>query len=378
MAHYKKQQITIFPTSSCNMRCLYCVAAKSMSSAKNKVIDLDFAKKGIQDYFSDDIHHQIRFYSNGEPTCEMGIIKECLSYGQKLIDERKRNKIPTKELISEIQTNCIFDEDTVEWIAQNINYVWVSIDGWPEIQNKYRKIKDGKNSSDIVIKNIKKMLAIKNEITNRDSFVGVRVTIVEETVDKQIELIRYFHGLGITEICSEPCFKPVDHKNRNKEITLVNLKKYIYNFVEAWRVAQDIGVTYMNSFMVNFDESVTYACRTCLPTPHLTVDGYVSACDLGFHGDTLLKDLIYGEYNPEKKEIEYWSNNKKKLQSRNCQNIPACHGCEIAKYCGGGCLGRSYHETGDFYGVIDDYCWATKFLAHNLDRNKITFKHLHP
>lgn len=376
MAHFEKRQITIFPTNTCNMRCLYCVASKSISEKYKKIIDLNFAKRGIEDYFSDNIHHQIRFYSNGEPTCEMPIIKECVAYARELIEERKSKGIPTKELISEIQTNCLFDEKTAIWIAHNINYVWASIDGMPGIQDKYRKSKDKSNSSDIVIRNLKTILAIKKEL-KEDSFVGVRITIVKETVDKQIELLEYFKNLGITEICSEPCFKPVDGQ-KDGGITLVDLKAYIYNFVKAWYKAQEMGISYINSFMVNFDKPVIYACRTCLPTPHLTVDGYVSSCDLGFHGRTLLPDLIYGKYNPDTKKIDYWEDKKKKLQSRKCQNIPACSGCEVAEYCGGGCLGRAYHETRDFYGVIDEYCWATKFLAQNLDMKKITFKHLHP
>ena len=378
MGHFRKQQITIFPTNTCNLQCVYCVAAKSKSQVNKNVIDINFAKRGIYDYFSDKSKHQIRFYSNGEPTNEISIIKECISYAKGLIEERKSNNIQTEELISEIQTNCYFDEETAIWIAKNINYVWVSIDGWADIQNRYRKSKDNSNSADIILNNLKKIIEIKKSDSQVDSFVGVRITIVNETVDKQIELVEYFKDLGITEICSEPCFKPVDSLGVNGKITLVDIKEYVYNFYEAWKRANELGVNYINSFIVNFDEKVTYACRTCLPTPHLTVDGYVSSCDLGFHGKTNLSSLLFGKYNNNTKSIEYCDTAISKLQSRNCSNIPACKNCDIKEYCGGGCLGRAYHETNDFYGVIDEYCWAIKYLYNKMKLSNITIKHLHP
>lgn len=385
MAHSEKQQITIFPTNRCNMNCSYCVASKSIQELHSKEIDIDFAKAGIQDYFSQG-HHQIRFYSNGEPTCGMDVIKECVKYGRELIEKRKKRDVHAKSLITEIQTNCFFDEVTAVWIGENIDYVWASIDGWPDVQDKYRRPKSNKGSSEKVLKNIEIIRDIKEKEqkkTGKDTFIGVRSTIVNETVDRQEELVEYFAKIGIKEICSEPCFRPVDYpQENNQKITLVDLGKYVQNFISAWKRAQELEVSYINSFIVNFgnDKGVNtkYACRACLPTPHLTVDGCVSACDLAFHAKTSLPHLIYGKWDFETKQIQYDNQAIEKLRDRHCNKISKCNGCIIQTHCCGGCLGRAYHETGDFYGVIKEYCDATRYLYEHLDLGKVKFLHLHP
>lgn len=359
------------------MNCSYCVATSSINRKNDSSIDIEFALKGISDYFTDEDKHQIRFYSNGEPTCRMDIIKECHSYANSLIQQRKITNQSSNDLLSEIQTNCNFDEETACWLGENINYIWASIDGWPEIQKKYRPDIKNPSSATKIIRNVEQILRIKEE-HKHDSFIGVRVTIVNETVSKQVELLKYFSDLGITEVCSEPCFLPVDSPSIKKKITLVDLRQYIINFVEAWHKAKEIGINYLNSFMVNFDEKVEYSCRTCLPTPHLTVDGFVSSCDLAFHGNTSMPELLFGKYNQKTKSIDYWQDAIENLRSRKCINISKCQNCSIKDYCGGGCLGRAFHETNDFYGVIDEYCWATRYLYNNIDLNDFRIKHLHP
>lgn len=363
MGHAKKEQITIFPTNVCNMRCVYCAANSAEHQQESQKIDLKFAKRGISDYFSDKNKHQIRYYSSGEPTQAMDIVSETWEHAYSLVGDR---------LISEMQTNCYFDKDVLDWLGSHISIIWASIDGWPDIQNKNRPLYDKSLTGEKVIENA---LALKEK-----TFVGIRMTIVPETVDKQVELIEYFNSLGFKYITSEPVFLPVKNGENNTpgKITGVNIKEYIKNFVEAWYVAEKMGMSYINSFMVNFDEKVQYACRACLPTPHLTTDGYVSACDLGFYGDSPLSDLIYGKYNELTDSIDYFTDKIIKLRSRKCENMKNCDNCFAKDHCGGGCLGRSYHETRDFYGTIPEYCWATRYLAKNLPTGKIKIDYLHP
>jgi len=258
MGHARKEQITVFPTNACNMRCKYCAANAAVYQDKPEKINISFAKRGISDYFSDGLKHQIRYYSSGEPTEAMDIIEKTWEYAYSIVGNR---------LVSEMQTNCCFDRNALDWIGKHISIVWASIDGWPEVQNKNRPLQGGQPSSDI---------ALRNALTLLDkTFVGIRITIVPETVDKQINLIEYFYDLGFRYISSEPVFLPVKNNEKKVDgpITCVDLKTYIKNFLETWFVAEKMGVSYINSFMVNFDERVEYACRSCLPTPHLTTQG---------------------------------------------------------------------------------------------------------
>jgi len=104
-------------------------------------------------------------------------------------------------LVSEIQTNCYFSTDLKEWIKDNMSIVWASIDGPPELHNKYRKVPGDSNPAETVLNNAMSIM--------ENTFVGVRCTIVPETVNHQVELIEYFDNLGFKYISSEPVFSPI-------------------------------------------------------------------------------------------------------------------------------------------------------------------------
>src|SRR3972149_1824768 len=143
MGHSRKQQVTVFPTNQCNLRCVYCIASSGAEQTHPQRIDLRFAKCGITDYFANGLT-ALRFYSSGEPTQAMDIVKSCVEYARSLAGE---------QLEVEMQTNGYFSEDDALWIADNINIVWVSLDAWPEINDSYRPLPDGTSPSSVIVRN---------------------------------------------------------------------------------------------------------------------------------------------------------------------------------------------------------------------------------
>ena len=56
MAHLRKQCVTLLMTSECNLDCTYCYL-RDCRPREIQSIDLDFAKQGIQDFFSSSVVH---------------------------------------------------------------------------------------------------------------------------------------------------------------------------------------------------------------------------------------------------------------------------------------------------------------------------------
>lgn len=369
MAHEKKRTLSFFITSKCNLNCTYCVNDTQHAGCE-KAIDLDFAKAGIDDFFTKrpDLFgansNMIRFYGVGEPTTRLDLVKAIKNYAQ---------KIKGKNLFVELQTNGFFPTETAKWITKNVNEVWISIDGPQEIQNKNRPTQNHTGSSDAVVKNIKYLL-------KQGIFVGARATIMPQNVDKQIELIDYFNSLGIKWVYAEPVFESIKQHTpaKTNNITKVNLKKFVTHFVKAFKHAQKLGIHYGNFFTMNFDEPCNYACRSCLPMPQLTSDGYVSGCDLAYRGDTQLTNFIFGKYDSRNKQIIYYPEKMNLIRQRNTKYIKACQNCDIKQNCGGGCAGLAYYATGNFMGTIKEFCEATKYLAKHIPKNKGCVQHLHP
>jgi radical SAM protein with 4Fe4S-binding SPASM domain len=364
MGHYRKQCISILVTNKCNIACTYCLTGSAKNGPKT-VIDFDFAKKGITDFFAQSPSRHLRFYAIGEPTTEIELIRQIKEFAAEQAGAA---------LTVELQTNGCFSGKTAEWVRANVDIVWISLDGPPDVHDRLRINKDGTSTRPLIEKNLAYLLA------RRDMVVGVRPTITPLNVDRQVEMVDYFHGLGVKTVWSHHQFEPVGGAESvgRGPVAKVDLMLMAKQYIIARKRAEELGMFYGNFLAVNFDEKCRYACRACLPSPHLTPDGYVSCCDMAFSGRGLLKDLIYGRWDEESKMIVYDEKAIAGIRSRSIENMPDCLGCEAAANCAGGCLGEALYETGDMCGIRKDHCEAVRFLARNLPRNSGLYPCNHP
>jgi radical SAM protein with 4Fe4S-binding SPASM domain len=336
--------------------------ASSVEEQKKPIfINVEFAKCGIKDalkgYPTGIPAKILRFFSPGEPTQYMNCIKGCVAFAKSLKSDIK----------TEIQTNGLFEsEGDCWWIANNIDIVWVSVDGPKDINGKYRPDANGCDRTDEIESNIKYL--------QRSTFVGVRATVVEETVDEQDNLVEHYYNLGIRYLYANPVIKSVKRNKHNEcgAITQIDILRFAKGFLKGYGRAKELGMFYGNSLTFNFDEKTEVACRSCLPMPQLNPDDSVSSCDLALYLDAPieLQCFLYGKWNALEEKIEYNFKKIHHLQSRRIENLSKCKDCGIRENCAGGCAGRIAYETGDIYNVIPEYCAATKFLARNMELNE--------
>jgi radical SAM protein with 4Fe4S-binding SPASM domain len=321
---------------------------------KDRIIDLNFAKIGIKDYFQSGKQKSIRFFSPGEPTIAFNEMVELTEYAKML---------GGNNTIIEIETNGFFKENVAEWLEDNVNIIWISSDGQPHIQNRQRPTLDGNKSSDIVLSNIKRF-AMNPKIQ-----FGVRATISDDNLDKQVELIEFFKSIGVKYVSAAPTYR----SKINKNVTKTPLMAFAKGFVPAFNRAITLGMYYLNLLMVNFDEEVNIYCQSSTPTPRLTPDGFVSCCDWAALGpkyipNGVLHDLIIGRYNSEKRLIEYFPEKILNIQKRNAIFLSEndCKGCQVIKHCAGGCVGKIASVTDDIYKMNPDWCDAVRYLYDNI------------
>lgn len=364
MAHFRKNLISILLTNKCNLNCVYCLTG-DIKLGEKITIDFDFAKKGIDDFFDKTGSYKMRFYATGEPTTEFELMKKIKEYAQTKAGD---------SLFVELQTNGYFSKKIRNWIAKNINAIWISLDAPPDVHDIQRIMPTGDSSRQQIEKNVKYLLA------NSNVTVGARPTITDKNIYRQVEMVNYYADLGIKYVWTHHQFTTIGKREaiQHQPVAKISLLDYAKNYVVAKKIADELGIFYGSFLAVNFDEKCKVACRSCLPCPHLTPDGYVSACDMAFHGNTPLQDLIYGKWNKDQKEIIYFPDKIAKIQSRNIANLKMCQKCEVAENCAGGCLGEAYFETGDMFGIRPDHCKAVKYLAKHLPLNKKFYPCLHP
>lgn len=366
MAHVRKQLISFFLTTKCNLKCKYCYTLKKNIKKEHQTLNFNFAKRALNDFFRDYPSRQIRFYGAGEPTIEFELMKKIKDYAYELVGE---------ELKVELQTNGYFSEKVAKWIATNVDILWISCDGSQEIQDFQRPTDGGEGSSKVVERNIRFFAKQRNIQT------GVRVTVTPLTIHKQIEIIRYFFELGIKYVNAHPACIPAS--GSTDPIFQWDPIDFAKSFLKAHNEAKKFGVFYNSLFIVNFDEKTRYACRACIPYPHLTTDGYVSCCDFAQFGPEYdpgpLQQLIYGKYIPEEDSIVYDEEKIYKIRRRCAENLEKspCKGCKFVFYCAGGCLGQVVNETGDIMGIQERNCKITKYLAERIPLGKGLWPVLH-
>jgi len=375
MSHSEKEMLSFFLTTKCNLQCGYCYNSEERNLQKDQTISLEFAKLGI-DYFSKNFKSkQIRFYGPGEPTQEMALMKEISNYA---------NNIFGNDFTIEIQTNGVFSRDALQWLLNNVNIIWISFDGPPDIQDKNRPLKTSLEGSSKYIENSIKYLKSNRVLTNQ--MVGARVTIVNETIERQKEIIDYFNSLNIKYIWSDPLFPPVGKKPFNiKKESLSEDKKfdldlYVDKYLKAKKYAESKNIFYGSFLACNFDNNSTIHCRACIPVPHLTPDGFISACDMVTFGSQPyhMSPLIYGKWDKQNKSLIFFQSKIKKLQSRSVKNMPGCNSCKIKNNCCGYCLGEVLNETGNLFGKKENVCKAILKLSKEIELNLGKYRYLHP
>jgi len=338
--------ISIFVTTDCDLGCSYCYAQQGRD---NNVIDVEFAKVAIDDFFSKYPHRGIRFQGGGEPTLRLNAMREILDYS--------RSK--WGEVNVELQTHGAFDKETLKWITDNVDIVWVSHDGLPDVQNIHRPDMQGGKTNLVVENNIKSL--IKSGLT-----VGIRCCITTLNVHRQVEIVDYLSSLGVKTIYGDNIFSTDANEYMNQLYSVPSWQDYTEGFIKAKKRAKKIGVFYGSWLTVNFHSETTHNCSSCIPFPRLTTDGYVSSCDVTSLGKDGPDIFIYGKWNSITKQIDYNKKQSVLLNSRSLENLDRCKHCSIGPYCAGSCAGKVYLKTGSLFTMDHETCEATKRLAHYL------------
>ncbi len=371
MPHCNKQMISFFLTTKCNLRCVYCYNGKVRAELEEKSLPIEIAKAGVDEYFANSKSRHIRFYGPGEPTQEFNLMRQITDYA------RQKGG---KEVTTELQTNGAFSPKVRDWILDNINIMWVSFDGTPDIQNDQRPFPNQRPSAPTIEENIKWLFANQNK---RNLMVGARVTMTDLNINRQIEMVDYFYNLGIRYVWTDPIFPevkkcPVCDDIDRKEKFHIDLDIYVKNYIEAHRYAKNKGLFYGSFLSCNFDGEAKINCRACTPVPHLTPDGYVSACDLVVYGENAhhMDCFIYGKWNDMTKRFEYNPQKIKSLQNRNIDNIAHCKNCEAKLHCSGYCLGEVMNETGKLDGQ-KNVCKYIRILYKEFGASE-TYDYMHP
>jgi radical SAM protein with 4Fe4S-binding SPASM domain len=347
---YKLDELWIYTTLACNLRCKHCLVSagkslkKELTTEEIKGLVDDAIKLGVK-----------RFYiTGGEPFIKEGIF-ELIRY---------ITKTKNRELI--LLTNAtLFDDKKIEELKKVASpklLMQVSLEGPnAKIHDKLR----GKGSFYAAVKGIKELIGI--------GIVPIISTAISKYNEKEIvKTSRYLSKLGI----KEHNILWMHAKGRGAS----NVNELFVPSENISRVMKDLKKTYKEQEVILDNiESLKVRVRTkrgrkndlcnnCFEKVCVNADGHVYPCaslngdphfDAGSIRTKSLKDI--------------WLNSRimKKGRENSVHNKPECRSCYLEYFCGGGCTSHSYYasevETGKGSVIAcDPHCSTYKSLFEDI------------
>jgi uncharacterized protein len=132
---FKPTEVTLFLTTRCNLRCIYCYA--SAGDRPIAEMSLTTAKRGIEFVCRNALKlgkpsFGVGYHGGGEPTVHWNVLTESFGYAQQLA---RANGL---EAYGSMASNGVLSTEKQRWIIKTFRGVNLSVDGLPVVQDMHR------------------------------------------------------------------------------------------------------------------------------------------------------------------------------------------------------------------------------------------------
>ena len=282
-------------------------------------------------------------FFGGEPLMNWELVKQLVAYG------REQEKLHDKNIRFTLTTNgVLLDDEVTEFCNREMHNVVLSLDGRPEVHDRFRRDYAGNGSYDRVIDNFRRFVAARG-----DRSYYMRGTYTHYNTDF-LQDILHMADLGFTELSMEPVVcAPGDPCELTAGDLPVLFRQYEELACEMIRRQEEgRGFTFYHYMLDLTDGPCIYkrvsGCGSGTEYLAVTPWGDLYPCHQ-FVGDEAYRmgDIYTGVTNTALRE---------KFASSNAYTRPGCENCWAKLYCAGGCAANAYHATGDIRGVYEYGC----------------------
>lgn len=315
-------------TRGCNMSCLYCdFAAPKLASP---MMDPVIARDAIDSYLewlveTGGTHAELHFFG-GEPFFAARTMHFAAEYF--------RAKAAEKQITYRLEaiTNGFFNTKIAEWAAGVFDTIFLSLDGPPDIQDRYRPALGEKSAFAAVAKNAR--LFSENNVR-----LILRACVTSETVSRMPEIAAWFSREFHPErVCFETMLPSVLSQSSGLEPPDPWI--FIQSFTQASAILAKDGIEAVLSTAELADPHVTF-CPVGKEAMIVTPDGAVHACYL-LEEDwrRVGLELTYGRLDPAlpaSHRLRLLPGAIERIRALNVLAYPLCANCFCRYHCSGGC-----------------------------------------
>lgn len=305
-------------TNACNLQCSYCFEG---THNIYKVMDSQMIENGIKQMFmeAERIGKKLISFSlfGGEPSLNWNAVETAVNVTKKLESQTGI------KCYKAIVTNGVMDEYKAIYLAENMDFVYLSFDGPKELFLQQRKPKSGRDVYDTIFNNAKEMY-------KRDTYLSFKITVTRFTIEHLKEIDDYFSYHFPT--CSrlyQPCMV-----NENDEL-YISFGYFLEKYFE---------LKYYTIFPKNMTTSLYKnkpSDRFCNLMVRNVVypNGNVLSChrsNMCIPDDEVEQEFKVGICN-EQGVIVNDIDQKRYMETFVVDSIEECKGCPLKYHCCGGC-----------------------------------------
>ena len=347
----------------CNLDCEYCfyLEKEELYPDNNSFRMTDEVLENyVRQYIEAQQVNEVTFaWQGGEPTL-MGV-----DFFRRAVEYQYRYRRPGMQIQNTFQTNgTLIDDEWATFLKQNKFLVGISIDGPPEIHDKYRFDKRGRPSSDDVIRGLR-------FLQKHNVDYNVLCVVSRANEDHGMEVYQYFKQLGVEFMQFIPA---VEHfgdgpQVSNRSVGARQYGKFLCEIFDEW-VVSDIGKIFIQIFDVSLEAWLGYMpslCifnETCGNAMAIEHNGDLYSCDhyvspeyhLGNIEETPMTEMVNSPF-------------QRKFGTDKRDTLPQyCLDCEVRFVCNGGCPKNRFIKTPTGEKGLNYLCAGYKMFFKHIDR----------
>ena len=350
-------EVTLFPTSRCNLRCGYCYANGGDHpldmpwDVARAAIDLVARNAGLLG----SPKFAVGFHGGGEPLLAWPLIRQCVEYAQRAAEDRGLRV----EIFA--ATNGLLQPEQMEYVSRHFTTVNVSLDGPPDIQDRNRPRIDGGGS----YSGVEKTIRFFDEV---GFAYGFRATVSAGTVKRSAEIVehlatqfhpRYIHlePLWMCGRCSTSGEKPPPDE------------EFADCFLEAVAAGRAHGIDIVYSG-ARVDVLTSKFCAAAGDGFNVLPQGLVTSCyEAVDPADPKAALFHYGRYDRDSQNFVFDEERRARLQALSVENLDHCRDCFCKWHCAGDCLSKVFARSGRLVHEGSSRCRMNRELTlRYLDR----------
>ena len=330
---------------TCNLNCSYCFASQGKYQGERAMMSYEVGKRAF-DFLIENSgtrrNLEVDFFG-GEPLMNWDVVKQLVAYARSVEKEHNKNFRFT------LTTNgMLIDDEVIDFLNKEMSNVVLSLDGRPEVHDRFRKDYAGRGSYETIVPKFKRLVEARE---GKNYYV--RGTFTHENTDFTNDIL-HMADLGFTELSMEPVVCPPGDPYALTEEDLPKLFEQYEILAKEMikRKREGRGFTFYHYMLDLKNGPCIYkritGCGSGTEYVSVTPWGELYPCHQ-FVGDEKysLGNIWDGIKN---KEIQ------DEFRSCNAYAREECRDCWAKLYCSGGCAANSYHATGSISGIYKYGC----------------------